>query len=534
MRNAVKKTLCIAMAVSMVGLAACQPEQPPVTPDVTTPQGTTTAGPGTPDTTTPAPTTEAPVEKPAKITVMADGTIFTQPNGRDEFERAWEGYVDGVDLVINQPDHSQYADQVSIMFATNNNVPDVMVLSAGNYAIYAQQGSLADITPYWESSDLKSSGRLTAEGVIDGLYIDGSLFGFAATRGNGCITYIKQAWLDKVGLTAPKTWDDYFNLAKAFTENDMDGDGDATNDYGVSAPGFINFSEAPYTNYLPEVYQSAYPDFYEKDGVWVDGFGEQAMADGLQRLQDLYLPGYLDVETPGNNTKACRDKFTDERYGIFTYWAGTWCKNLTDTLTNNGHDGTLVAIEPIAELGAYVERQSPVWAITSACQNPAGVFKYFIDTMYDGGDVQTLWVYGVKGVHWDNIAEELTIGEKTTAYTEGQFHFKENLEVGGSSYTKHHIDPMLAIADFAGENPGATQISDVAMEAQQIFNANCVMAPVIYTTETMNELAGDIWDIRTDLTAKVATGAMSPADAMADYQSRAGALSADVLDSLNN
>ena len=35
--------------------------------------------------------------------------------------------------------------------------------------------------------------------------------------------------------------------------------------------------------------------------------------------------------------------------------------------------------------------------ITSACQNPEGVFKYFIDPILDGGEVQTLWQYGVEG-----------------------------------------------------------------------------------------------------------------------------------------
>ena len=35
-----------------------------------------------------------------------------------------------------------------------------------------------------------------------------------------------------------------------------------------------------------------------------------------------------------------------------------------------------------------------------SCQNPEGVFKYFIDPILDGGEVQTLWQYGVEGTHY--------------------------------------------------------------------------------------------------------------------------------------
>ena len=92
--------------------------------------------------------------------------------------------------------------------------------------------------------------------------------------------------------------------------------------------------------------------------------------------------------------------------GIFTYWAGTWATNLKTNLEANGHDGELVALAPIAEVGTYYDRVPPVWCITTACENPEGVFKYFIDTMLDGGDMQMLWTYGVEGTHWSMAEEE--------------------------------------------------------------------------------------------------------------------------------
>jgi putative aldouronate transport system substrate-binding protein len=55
----------------------------------------------------------------------------------------------------------------------------------------------------------------------------------------------------------------------------------------------------------------------------------------------------------------------------------------------------------------YLERQAPAWAITSKAENPEGIFKYFFETMLDGGEVQKLFTYGVEGVHWSTKQETI-------------------------------------------------------------------------------------------------------------------------------
>ena len=124
------------------------------------------------------------------------------------------------------------------------------------------------------------------------------------------------------------------------------------------------------------------------------------MKDALERLKSAYEAGYIDKESLTNATSDCRTKFYEDKFGVFTYWAGTWATNLKTNLEANGLDSELVAIPPIEELGAYTERVAPAWCITEACSNPEGVYKYFIESMLDGGDMQFLWTYGVEGVHW--------------------------------------------------------------------------------------------------------------------------------------
>ena len=195
------------------------------------------------------------VEKPEKITVMFDGTVFTQENGQAEFEARWEELT-GIDLQIIQPDHSQYYDVLGQTIA-GGDWPDVVLLGSTYYASYAAEGVLWDMTEAYDNSELKE--RITDQSVIDGLKIDGSLYGISPARGNGCITYVKKAWLDNCGLEVPTTYDEYLAMLEAFTTGDPDGNGVDGDTYGVSSAGLIG-TEAPYTNYLPEFYQDIVTD----------------------------------------------------------------------------------------------------------------------------------------------------------------------------------------------------------------------------------------------------------------------------------
>lgn len=533
MRKTTKKVVSVALASSMVlGMTACGNSSNNPATDGTT-SGTTTASNTDNNGETSATQSQgsSDVVKPEKIKVMMDATVVTKDNGRDAFEQQLEEAL-GIDIEFVQPDHSGYYDSVGTTFASGD-LPDVVLLGASYYSSYVNMGALADISSYWENSELKASGRIVNESIIDSLYIDGGLYGFSPARGNGCLTYIKQAWLDKANLQAPTNWDEYLNMIKTFTEMDMDGDGDPSNDYGVSAAGLIG-AEAPYTNFLPEIYQDAYPDFYKNEsGQWVDGFSEDAMKEALQRLQDVYTAGYLDKETLTNGTKDVRNKYYADKFGVFTYWAGTWQSNIEDNLIANGLDSEVVALPPIAEVGNYVERQAPVWCITSTCKNPEGVFKYFIETMLDDGQVQTLWTYGAKGTHWDDKAETFTCGGTEYTYEEGQFHMLPTPEKPDTLMKKNHLDPMLSIATFSND-PGKDAQVDSAVKSQAVFNEYAKMAPVIVSNDTVNSYSGDLWDIRKAIIADTAQGKLTVEEAMKQYEEKASSIVAEVLASLNN
>lgn len=526
-----RKLLALLLALVMVlSLAACKGKDEETTKPGNDTNTNTQEPAGDKGTDTKEPdTSEAKPEvvKPEKITIMVDGTLVTQENGRDAFEARWEELT-GIDLVITQPDHDAYYDVVGQTFASGD-LPDVILLGSTYYAGYAAEGVLWDMTDAWKNSKILASGDVTDTALIDGLYMDGKLYGLTPARGNGCVTYVKQKWLDNVGLKAPTNYAEYLAMLEAFTTGDPDGNGVNGDTYGVSAAGIIG-PEAPYVNYLPEFYQDAMPSFYKKaDGTWADGFAEPAMKAALERLTDAYSRGLIDKESLTNGTSDCRNKFYEDKFGVFTYWAGTWGTNLKTNLEANGLDGELVALPPIAEVGKYIERQAPVWAITAGAENPQGVFDWFFETMMDGGDMQLLFTYGAEGTHWSTKAEEI-VGN---TYAAGEFHMLENLEKEGTQYTKNHIDPMLAVRKL-NNDPGISRVKPEAKAAADVFYANSRLIELVLSTEEMSQYNGDLHTLKKEIIANIVTQGMSYEDEMARYEAEGGAeWSQIIVDSLN-
>ena len=239
------------------------------------------------------------------LNIIVDGTVTaTVDAGQKEFVEQWEKAVSEklghpIKLNITQLDHSDYSGTVSRTLTTGKpgdaGYPDALIMSASMLRQYQNTGLLWDLSKAFDNAEFQA--RITLPKVNENLRTsDGKQFGFAPTYGNGCVTYIKQGWLDKVGKKVEdiKTFDDYYALLKAFTEEDPDGNGSGGT-YGVIAAGFAKQDEAPYINYMPEFWQGAYPSFYQKeDGTWVDGFTEQATIDALARLNKAYKDGIID------------------------------------------------------------------------------------------------------------------------------------------------------------------------------------------------------------------------------------------------
>ena len=497
------------------------------------------------------------------INIIVDGTVTaTVDAGQAEFKAQWEEAVGEklghpITLNITQLDHSDYSGTVSRTLTTGQpgdaGYPDALIMSATMLRQYQTTGLLWNLASAYDNAEFQS--RVNFPQVNENIRTaDGAQYGFAPTYGNGCVTYIKQGWLDAAGKTIDdiKTFDDYYALLKAFTENDPDGNG-AGGTYGVIAAGFGKLDEAPFINYMPEFWQGAYPSFYQKDGTWVDGFTEQATIDALGRLHQAYADGIIDPDTEEAGTKQAREKFfsndqtTSE--GAFTYWAGTWLRTLSDNLVKNevkkadGSQETLVQLPPIQEIkdtwGGYLNREAPVWVITDDGDGDdareQAIFDALFETMLDGDKVQTLWTYGAEDVHWSTKAEEFKTNEGTeneAAYTyeDGQFHLKQSPNDPNTIWKKNHLDAVLVIAPLTN---GFVSDDPLVTEGNNFFLENAVDAPAAASSETLSGVEADLVSLKTQLVNMAVVGEITPEEAVAQYNDQFGDVCATILEELN-
>ena len=515
MRKTVKKLTAVGLTLtSVMGLVACGNN------------GASTENKSTVD--------WANVEKPEAFTVMVDGTVPRQEEWGDKFDEQLKELT-SLDFTVTRPDHNSYYDAVANSMLDASAMPDVIILSSDYLALYASQGLLWDMTDAWNNSATKASGRLIAdaEKIMQANYVRGvdgekALYGFVPTRGNGCCTYVKEAWATAAGYTKADlqkqmSYDDFYKMLKKMKEA-------KGVDYVISAPGFYS-KEAPYTNYLPEFYQNAQFTFYydQAQGKYVDGFSAKEMKDALQRIQNAVKDGLINKESSTKTTATARNDFksTDPKTesGVFTYWAGQWAETLRGYLKGVGLDDSIVPILPVKELGKYAERLSPSWCITSHAAETGkaeGIFKYFLDKMLDGGDIQTLWEYGPKGYYY-NVKDD------------GSFEFLPKKSDPKAKYSKAHLDCNLVLAGYGDgkKDPGmAAQPANVTECSEMFFkNSQLVDSPAM--TEEVGKLIGDINTQRYTVVDKVARGEWSVDEGMKQYTDTVGSKVEAALKSLN-
>lgn len=537
-----KKVLSVLLATAMVAsLAACNNSNPPAAGNSgENPQGGQQVADGD--------------YELHEIKITVDGTLTaTLDNGQKEFNEQLNAAISeraGYDVVVNieQLDHSSYGDAIGRKMVSGD-LPDAMIMNASMFREYSTTGILWDMAAAYDNAEFQS--RITLPAINENLKdSQGHLYGFTPAYGNGCVTYVKQTWLDAVGMKADdiKTFDDYYAMLKAFHEQDPDGNGKNGDTYGVVAAGFANTGEAPYINYMPEFWQGAYPYILQdENGVWYDGVQTEATKEALKRLRQGFVDQVIDPETLTASTKIAREKFFSNEQsgssGAFTYWAGTWYQTLTDNMAKNEVEGELVQLAPIKEIkdtwGGYLNREAPVWVIIDDGdgddRKEKAVFDLLFDTMLDGDTVQTLWTYGAEDVHWSTKAEEFvtdpgTDKEKAYSYAEGEFHLKQSPNDANSLWKKNHIDNALVISPLTN---GYASSSELAAKGNSFFSQNCVDAPTSPASATLTDNGADITDAINTLVSSVVVEGVDVDTAMNAYVQKAGATVTAALEELN-
>ncbi len=261
---------------------------------------------------------------------------------------------------------TEYEQQLTVQIA-GGTPPDMFSVTKEQMYQFVQQGLLLDLTPYLSSmKHITEENGFTKMHMLKGV-VDGKQYAIPYRPLIPVQTtfWVRQDWLDKLGLKAPKTLDELKAVAKAFVEQDPDGNGKRDTigitgnglkgtlspifaAFGVAEPGqmMIRDNKVVYSTELPET------------------------REAIAYINKMLSENLIDPEFLTNNSLMHQEKaFTGKAGIIYAHWAH------------------IKRADMVAKMNAINPNQ--VWTQLDAMVGPNG--QKFAD-YYDEGAANQRWV----------------------------------------------------------------------------------------------------------------------------------------------
>lgn len=545
MKKALAAILCILMLLG--ALSGCGGnEKPGDTPD-TTPENPA-AAPQAPDSSGTSDEDWLPLVKDGEKATLTIG--LQQVATVENYEtNAFTKYLEeqsGIDLefVYFSSDIDEAMTQLSLMVSGNEKLPDILwsFQNIDKAAVfeYGEEGYFIDLTSYftdyghffWEAYNRLSQ---QDQDNIFALGTDPSTGGFYGFPHYGSrdmdsfltLTSINQTWLDKLGLTAPTTTDELYDVLKAFATQDPNGNGTADE---IPLVGRAKSWRGDATDYIVNAFVYCDPEYLfnvdDSGQLWAP-FDTDEYREAMKYINKLCSEGLLStlnftatahselipVVTPANGTALT---------GIFAGHPLLICENGNEVLYE------YTALPPLKDAtgkGGYQVAKAP-WLVYSSfitcdCENPELAFK-FLDLFCADESVRRMR-WGEEGVDWERSEGENQFGTisqvkviNNAAFSSGNTTWQMN----GSAITiPENYSP---IANYDETWAGREFSLEVAL-----MNA-CLSAPqpdevvyeLVYTqeeNEVVSEFKQLLQDYLLESRAQFATGVLDP-NSDADWQ----------------
>ena len=232
------------------------------------------------------------------------------------FDNAVYKYT-GIHVKMIKPPGGQYNQKLETMLATGEPL-DIAYLNAGEFdKLYAKNSKIfTPLTTWIKQSKTLSNPNIIAPSEWKRITEpDGQIYAVFNKWEQGTMPIIRMDWLKKLNLPVPKTFSDYYNVLKAFTMDDPNGDG-KNDTYGMVIG---------YTLYDVSGLFGAYglqrglrPN---SSGELYSPWATDAAIPVYQFLRKLYKEGIMGPNFITNKSSNFRDLFMTDKAGMTWYWA---------------------------------------------------------------------------------------------------------------------------------------------------------------------------------------------------------------------
>ena len=330
-----RRTLCILMALALcVALAGCT--TPAATDNATaspTAAQTTAAATATPaasDAADPAQTAQTPSDEGERQRSEEDPNFFltgypiveekvnltgfgNQNVTHADWNEAWcfqqLEEITNVHIDWETAPNSGFSEAKSIMLASGD-YPDIFLrcsLTVSELSTYGQMGVFADLTEYLEKYAYNFNALCEEYSDIlkqittpDGIIYSMPLVQPYEAANKFAKNWINSVWLDRVGMDVPNTTDEFFDVLRAFKEQDANGNGDPSDEipYSDRDSGNSLFTST-YGSFgigtLGSNLFSAYIDRDENNNLRFFATSEEFKTQ-MKWIRDMYAEGLIDPE----------------------------------------------------------------------------------------------------------------------------------------------------------------------------------------------------------------------------------------------
>jgi putative aldouronate transport system substrate-binding protein len=423
-----------------------------------------------------APGTFPIVKQRAALTAIAP-TIGFIKDWKTNSSYLWRERLTNVKVDFIETTRTEARTKLSVMLASGD-YPDIVFgmsgsgLSAQDVSRYGEQGVFVPLNGLIEKYGYETSQMLEAVPEIRKAITspDGNIYALPLVAMDDYHltmrqkAYINKSWLDRLGLDAPTTTEEFYRVMKAFKERDPNGNGVADE---IPMTGAKRSQEDLAMWIMNAFVVAGGPDEsadatlncyeYIVDGKVFFNADKPQFREGLRFLNRLFRDGLIDVAAltrDKSQIKPLVDGGTVRVGLVASHHPANFC-GLSDDMTAPIHQ--YAALPPIR--GPEGNRTTPwiidaivqpgQFAITDKCRDPVIAFRWG-DSFFDLE--ATLADKGIEGVHWARVGpgERLVgINGKPAKYKYlKSLSLDDNAQIGfGPGWTRDIKNEFAASAD---------------------------------------------------------------------------------------
>lgn len=235
-----------------------------------------------------------------------------------------------------------FIDKLNLSIASGD-IPDVMIVDPIQLQQLTEADAIEDLTGIVEkyaNADILENWKQTGGVALAAATINGKVMGIPNVQPQAdapIMAWVRQDWLDKLGLAGPETVDDVEAIARAFMTQDPDGNGAADT---IGLTGTMNPVQVPSNLHGFDAIFNAYgafPEIFFRNaaGQIVYGSVQPETRDALARLAALYKDGVIDPEFATKDGGKANEIIVGGKGGVMMgpWWIPWW--PLADSVSND-------------------------------------------------------------------------------------------------------------------------------------------------------------------------------------------------------